>query len=89
MAIDFGGNKLTGTIPLELADLGSLRTINLARNELHGPLPAWLGDKPMLEHAMLDGNMLSGREVSIETTSQRLFVAVNLTADAVVGLCCV
>ncbi|KAI8911159.1 hypothetical protein EDD86DRAFT_189709 [Gorgonomyces haynaldii] len=50
---------LKGSIPTVLANLTSLISLNLNRNQLTGSLPAELGKLP-LEHVAFDSNLLIG-----------------------------
>ncbi len=51
---------LTGSIPAELAGMGSIERIYLHRNKLSGTIPAELGMNTTLTHITLQQNMLSG-----------------------------
>ena len=53
-------NKLTGPIPAELANLDSLRTLDLRGNQLAGPIPTELAQLTNLEVLHLNGNRLTG-----------------------------
>ncbi|KAJ3248152.1 hypothetical protein HDU77_008235 [Chytriomyces hyalinus] len=54
------GNKLTGTIPTELARLTSLTFLILADNQLTGTIPTELGLLTRLTYIMLHNNRLTG-----------------------------
>ena len=57
---DFSGNALTGNIPQELGQATGLKTLDLSRNKLEGPIPAM----PLLVSLSIlrmSDNMLSGQ----------------------------
>ena len=54
-------NRLTGPIPLELANLRSLVSLVLSSNRLTGPVPGGLGNIPTLKELFIDENPLTGR----------------------------
>ena len=54
------GNRLTGPIPPDLADLTRLERLNLGNNQLTGPIPPELADLASLEELYLDQNGLTG-----------------------------
>ena len=60
IALDLGGNDLTGHIPPELGDLSELESLELGGNLLAGTLPPELGELSKLEYVELDGNLLTG-----------------------------
>ena len=53
------GNEFTGTIP-DLSGLSSLFELSLARNNLTGPVPAWLNGLTNLQGLWLNSNELTG-----------------------------
>ena len=55
-----GENQLTGPIPSELGDLGTLRRLYFDGNQLTGPIPTELGNLGDLERLTLRGNHLTG-----------------------------
>ena len=55
------GNRLTGPIPLEFANLSKLYALDLGHNELTGPIPPRLGLLPKLRFLGLGHNDLTGR----------------------------
>nr|XP_048331240.1 probable LRR receptor-like serine/threonine-protein kinase At1g53430 isoform X2 [Ziziphus jujuba var. spinosa] len=53
--------RLTGIIPVELANLTYLQSLDLAYNELGGIIPAELGNLKFLSEIDLSGNKLTGK----------------------------
>jgi hypothetical protein len=49
-------NRLSGSLPPELAQLKQLRDLRLARNRLTGELPGFLAELPRLERLHIGGN---------------------------------
>ena len=60
VALSLRGNRLTGSIPAELGQLGELRSLDLSYNRLSGEMPPELGDLDPLERLDLRGNRLTG-----------------------------
>ena len=60
VGLDLLRNRLTGSIPEELASLARLESLNLGGNDLSGPFPVWLGNLTRLEALTLDSNLLTG-----------------------------
>ena len=58
--LDLSGIGFTGEIPTALAEMTSLRELNLSRNFLTGSIPSELARLPNLEVLNLFGNQLSG-----------------------------
>ena len=58
--LNLSGNKLSGTIPAELASLSRLRDLWLQNNRLTGPLPPELGNLSHLRKLGLSDNSLTG-----------------------------
>lgn len=55
-----GNNRLTGTIPVSLGNLATLRRLYLSSNKLSGPIPVRLASLPQLEQLDVQNNTLSG-----------------------------
>ena len=60
LSLELGGNRLSGTIPVELGGLTELWSLSLRDNQLNGPIPAGLGGLTRLVRLELDRNQLSG-----------------------------
>ncbi|HFD88050.1 MAG TPA: hypothetical protein ENJ35_10290 [Gammaproteobacteria bacterium] len=60
ISVDLNANKLTGTIPAELGDLGCLTTLNLDDNSIGGTIPATITKLVSLERLLLDANKIQG-----------------------------
>ncbi|KAJ4801987.1 Leucine-rich repeat receptor-like protein kinase family [Rhynchospora pubera] len=63
VAIDLGFNQIKGTLPVQLAQFGSLVAVSLRHNALTGPVPAeyCMAKKGVgFRRLLLDGNFLSG-----------------------------
>ena len=58
--LDLPGNRLTGSIPAELASLVMLSHLNLDSNQLSGPIPPELGGLRLLKTLQLANNQLTG-----------------------------
>uniref|UniRef100_A0A0E0KFF1 Leucine-rich repeat-containing N-terminal plant-type domain-containing protein n=1 Tax=Oryza punctata TaxID=4537 RepID=A0A0E0KFF1_ORYPU len=54
--------NISAPVPAAIANLTKLQTLNLAYNQLYGPIPSFLGPRalPDLTFLRLDGNRLSG-----------------------------
>ncbi|XP_058209746.1 probable leucine-rich repeat receptor-like serine/threonine-protein kinase At3g14840 isoform X1 [Rhododendron vialii] len=50
------GNRLTGPIPMEFGNIGTLATLSLEFNQLSGPIPPKLGSLPLLWKLHLTSN---------------------------------
>ena len=53
-------NRLTGSIPSELANLANLERLSFAGNRLTGPIPSELGNLANVEWLILSSNQLTG-----------------------------
>ena len=58
--LNLDGNRLSGSIPVELASLTELTRLVLSSNELSGSLPPELGNLTNLARLWISGNQLSG-----------------------------
>ncbi|XP_044498116.1 probable leucine-rich repeat receptor-like serine/threonine-protein kinase At3g14840 isoform X2 [Mangifera indica] len=54
------GNRLTGSIPKDLANIGTLKSLVLEFNQFSGVLPEELGNLPSLERLLLTSNNFTG-----------------------------
>ncbi|XP_061360636.1 probable leucine-rich repeat receptor-like serine/threonine-protein kinase At3g14840 [Gastrolobium bilobum] len=54
------GNRLTGSIPKELGNITTLKSLVLEFNQLSGQLPSELGNLPQLERLLLTSNYFTG-----------------------------
>ena len=79
------GTHLHGTIPPEIGDLLSLRTLNLGRNGLSGGIPHELGNLRDLRDLDLEGNHLSGR-VPREFAGLSSLETLDLSGNALEGV---
>lgn len=59
-SVDLSANRLAGTIPPQLGDLRSLRSLNFLNNALTGQLPEELSNLERLEFLLLSSNDLTG-----------------------------
>lgn len=58
--VDLSANRLAGTIPPQLGDLRSLRSLNFLNNALIGQLPEELSNLERLDSLLLSSNDLTG-----------------------------
>uniref|UniRef100_A0A2N9IL77 Leucine-rich repeat-containing N-terminal plant-type domain-containing protein n=1 Tax=Fagus sylvatica TaxID=28930 RepID=A0A2N9IL77_FAGSY len=58
--LSLSGNRLNGTIPNEIGEIGSLEKLVLEANELGGPLPESLGNLTNLKRLVLNANNFTG-----------------------------
>lgn len=58
--IELNNNRLTGTLPESICDLGGLQILTLSNNKLTGNLPQFLDRLKSLEVLVLVGNHLNG-----------------------------
>ena len=60
VAIDLSSNKLSGTLPSDIANLTFLRSLVLFQNEISGQIPSSIGNLKNLEQLNLSFNKFSG-----------------------------
>ena len=58
--IILGGNNLSGKIPASLAQLDSLKVLDLRTNSITGGVPSFFDQMPQLEELNLDNNTVAG-----------------------------
>ncbi|KAK9907158.1 hypothetical protein M0R45_002403 [Rubus argutus] len=58
--ISLGGNRLTGSIPMDLANISTLKSFVIDFNSFSGVLPPKLGDLPNIEEMFLTSNNFTG-----------------------------
>ena len=58
--LDLSDNRIEGRLPATLAAATGLRKLNLARNNIVGPLLEGIGDLPNLEYLDVSWNLFSG-----------------------------
>ncbi|CAL0303723.1 unnamed protein product [Lupinus luteus] len=58
--ISFLGNRVTGSIPKELGNITTLKSLVLEFNQLYGDLPPELGNLTQIERLLLTSNNFSG-----------------------------
>jgi len=59
LSIDFGNCSFTGSVPSSYASMGSLITLHLSGNKLHGPLPDIFENMTFLRQFQLQNNQFS------------------------------
>ena len=77
-------NQLTGTIPVELGNLGNLQTLNLSQNTLSGEIPEELGNLANLQDLTLWVNTLSG-EIPVELGNLGNLLRLDLAQNTLSG----
>ncbi|MFK7979764.1 MAG: leucine-rich repeat domain-containing protein [Saprospiraceae bacterium] len=80
ITLDLNNNQLTGTIPIELGNLGNLQTLYLYTNQLTGTIPSALSSLTNLERLYLYDNQLTGTipsEIGNLTKLQYLYLSQN------------
>ncbi|XP_028772699.1 probable LRR receptor-like serine/threonine-protein kinase At1g53430 isoform X1 [Neltuma alba] len=60
VTLSLAGNRISGSIPVELGEIASLKDLNLEDNQLGGPLPHSLGKLPTLRRIRLSANNFTG-----------------------------
>jgi Leucine-rich repeat (LRR) protein len=58
--LDLGNNQLTGSIPVELANLNGLEELDFGSNQLAGEIPVWLANIESLKRISLNDNQFTG-----------------------------
>lgn len=76
-AIEF--NNISGPIPSEIGQCGSLRSFYAAHNQLNGSLPDSIGNLTKLVHFEVEGNNLSGRLPGSIGNLTKSLVSLNLS----------
>ncbi|XP_058209734.1 probable leucine-rich repeat receptor-like serine/threonine-protein kinase At3g14840 isoform X14 [Rhododendron vialii] len=80
VAISLLGNRITGRIPKELANINTLAIITVEFNQLSGPIPPKLGSLPHLEQLHLTSNYFTGelpKELANLTTLKEFLIGSN------------
>ena len=85
ISLDLSGNKLSGTIPVEIGSLIGLFSLNLSRNLLTGPIPNSLGNVLTLESLDLSNNQLNGT-IPTQLTALTSLTFLNLSNNQLSGL---
>ncbi|WVZ01014.1 hypothetical protein V8G54_027083 [Vigna mungo] len=55
------GNRLTGSIPKEIANISTLQSLVVEANQLFGELPLELGNLPQIQRLLLSSNNFTGK----------------------------
>ncbi|XAR73312.1 Non-specific serine/threonine protein kinase [Bertholletia excelsa] len=82
-SLDLSNNDLTGNLPSEIGNFGSLRLVNLAKNALSGPLPNEISKLSGLEYLDLSSNHFKGE---IPAKLQSSLKVLNLSYNDLTGL---
>ncbi len=91
ISVDLNANKLAGSMPAEVGDLGCLTTLNLDDNKIGGTIPESMTKLAALERLSLDANMLQGNIPSKLADMTRLtsidldYNALHVAKDAPAG----
>ncbi|XP_047944213.1 receptor-like protein Cf-9 homolog [Salvia hispanica] len=82
--IHFSSNNFSGSIPVSICNLNSLRYLNLSRNTLTGGITLSLGNISILESLDLSWNRLSGK-IPSDLTGLTFLSKLNLSMNNLVG----
>lgn len=82
--LELDNNKITGSIPLELASCKNLALLNLAGNQLSGGLPAELGKLTNLQGIYLQQNNLVGM-IPVQLMNLQILQRMNLSWNSLNG----
>ncbi|XLU27417.1 hypothetical protein S245_063483, partial [Arachis hypogaea] len=58
--ISLGGNRLTGPIPKEIANISTLQNLVVESNQMYGDLPLELGNLTQIQRLLLSSNNFTG-----------------------------